>query len=44
MSVFIAIDTVLPQETAFQVAKHYVPIEADEYTEISNDFFVKHFQ
>lgn len=42
MSVFIAIDTVLPQETAFQVAKNYVPIEADEYTEISNDFFVKY--
>ncbi len=42
MSVFIAVDTVLPQETEFQVTKNYVPVEAEEYTELSNDFFVKY--
>jgi len=42
MSVFVAVDTVLPQETEFQVTKNYVPVEAEEYTELSNDFFVKY--
>ena len=44
MSVFVAVDTVLPQETEFQVTKNYVPVEAEEYTELSNDFFVKYMQ
>ena len=44
MSVFIAIDTVLPQETEFRVEKSYITIDAEEYTEISNDFFVRYCQ
>ncbi len=44
VSVFVAVDTVLPQETEFRVSKNYVPVEAEEHSEISNDFFVKYCQ
>ena len=42
MSVFIAVDTVLPQETEFHVVRKSVPVGKEEYSEISNDFFAKY--
>jgi len=44
MSVFIVVDTILPQETEFRVTKNYIPVEVEEHTELSNDFFVKYMQ